>query len=131
MRSAISKGVEMDSDSNTSMQSLKDAMQSFVDERAWGPFHNPKNLASSICIEAAELLEPFQWLSPDEASNMARSDEGFRSVVCDEMADVLLYLFSLANVMNVDLSQSVLKKIDKNKLKYPAERFLGSYRARY
>jgi dCTP diphosphatase len=120
----------MQSDSNTPMQTLKDAMKSFVDERSWAVFHNPKNLASSVCIEAAELLEAFQWLSQEEASAMACSDQVFRTAVADEMADVLLYVLSLANVMNIDLTHSVLQKLEKNRLKYPPERFAGDYRGR-
>lgn len=122
--------LEKKADSNTSLQTLKDAMQTFVDERAWNEFHNPKNLAASVSIEAAELLEQFQWLTLPESMEKALSDESFRGEVSDELADVFLYLLALANVMQLDISEAVLKKLEKNRIKYPVGKFYGDYRGK-
>lgn len=95
------------------MQNLIDKIIQFRDERGWKPYHNEKDLAISISLEANELLENFQWKSSEEALKL--SGENIR----EEMADVLIYLLQLAEKMNVDLEEEVLKKIEKNALKYP------------
>lgn len=102
-------------------------MQKFVEERNWEGFHNTKNLAASISIEAAELLELFQWLDTSEAESKADSDVEFRENISDEMADVILYVLSLANRLNLDVSLSVRNKLEKNRRKYPASEFKGKF----
>lgn len=94
-------------------------LQGFTDERAWAGFHNPKNLAMALSVEAAELLECYQWLSPEQATALTNSDPG-RAAVADEMADVLLYLMQLASVTGIDLEQALEHKFAKNAAKYPA-----------
>ncbi len=84
----------------------------FRDERDWLKYHNPKDLSISICIESAELLELFQWRD-DEIVSKERLKE--------EMADVLIYLLSLADVTDIDLIEAVIEKLEKNKIKYPKE----------
>jgi len=96
-------------------------MQDFVIERDWQRFHTPKNLAGSVSIEAAELVELFQWMTTEEASERAKSDETLRGEIADEMADVFLYLLSMANALNIDLAKSTFSKIEKNNIKYPVE----------
>lgn len=109
----------MDDDEKTTITALKAAMQKFVSERNWEAFHVPKNLSLSIAIEAAEIMELYQWLTPEEALDVSLNDPEFREKVSDEIADVFLYLISLANVLGIDMSQSVTKKLAKNRLKYP------------
>jgi len=99
------------------LDDLARALQRFADERAWGPFHAPKNLACALSVEAAELLEHFQWLT--EAQSRALSPE-HKTAVAHEMADVLLYLVQLATQLDVDLLATAREKMRLNALKYPA-----------
>jgi NTP pyrophosphatase (non-canonical NTP hydrolase) len=105
--------------------SLRALVRQFVDERDWDQFHTPKNLASALSVEAAELLEHFQWLKTGEAAELgdARVLE-----VRHEMADVLVYLVRLADKLDVDLVQAVEEKMVLNRLKYPAKRVRGDAR---
>ena len=108
-------------DDKTTVQHLRNLMQEFVVERDWTKFHTPKNLAGSVAIEASELLELFQWLTTEDATERAKGDQEFRTKIGDEMADVLLYLLSLANALNIDVSTATINKIEKNKIKYPVK----------
>jgi NTP pyrophosphatase (non-canonical NTP hydrolase) len=101
-------------------------MRAWVAARQWEKYHLPKNLAASVTIEAGELLELFQWLTPEEVSAKCKDDQ-FRMAVSEEMCDVLMYLVSLANAMNIDLASAVEHKMQKNEKKYPAEKFQGHY----
>jgi dCTP diphosphatase len=114
-------------DDVTTIGVLKDKVRAFVTERSWERFHTPKNLVMGLAVEAAELMEPFLWLRAEESVRMA-SDPQALSAVADEMADVACYLLSLALVLNIDLSQAILSKIDKNAIKYPADQYRGRYR---
>ena len=96
------------------LEKLKNKVLQFVDDRDWDQFHSPDNLAKSISIEAAELLECFQW-----------GNEYELEAVTDEMADVFIYLLDLANKLNVDLIDIADKKMDKNALKYPVDKAKG------
>lgn len=110
------------SDQDTTLQELKERMAQFVQERDWGQFHTPKNLSMSIAIEAAELMEHFQWLTVEESTNLnveALADIG------EELADIVIYSLSLANVLGLDLSATVLAKMAKNIRKYPKEKVRG------
>ena len=98
------------------MENLKKAFREFNDERDWHQFPPPDNLAKSICIEAAELLECFQWSAEDFA----------KEHVCEELADVLSYCIMLADAIDVDINEIVLAKIEKNRLKYPVQKSKGS-----
>lgn len=109
------------------VQELSEAVRDFVEERSWGKYHNPKDIAISIAIEAGELLELFQWKSETDSSNLV-SDPARMANVKDELADVLIYCFSLANKLNVDVSEVMLAKIGKNRSKYPIEKIKGSYK---
>ena len=90
----------------------------FRDVRGWKKYHNPKDLAASIVIEASELLEIFQWVSEEESYDVAR-----RNIerVREEVADILIYLIYLADVLQIDLEYAVLEKLKKNEEKYPVE----------
>lgn len=96
----------------------------FIEERDWEQFHSPKNLAMSVAIEAAELMEVFQWLDPQQAERVG-ADPELKVQVEEEAADVFCYLLSLSNRVGFDLGEALLKKIEKNAVKYPADRFRG------
>lgn len=115
-------------DPSTTIRQLRDAMQQFVDEREWRPFHDPKNLAMSISIEAAELMEHFQWLRSEQLAAL-RSDPAQMQQIREELADIVCYVLSFANAMEIDLSQAVSDKLVKNAVKYPADQFRGRFRA--
>ena len=104
---------------------LRDELRAFAGERDWDQFHTPKNLASALSVEAAELLEPFQWLKTGELSEL---DERTREAVRHELADVLMYLVLLADKLDVDLMVAASEKLAQNRLKYPAEKVRGDSR---
>jgi NTP pyrophosphatase (non-canonical NTP hydrolase) len=114
-------------DSTTTIENLKQQMAEFVRVRDWEKYHRPKNLAMSVAIEAAELMEHFQWLTHEEAEG-ALLDEAVRQEVAGEMADVLAYLLSLANAMGIDLSAAFDAKMRRTELKYPADLVRGHYK---
>lgn len=104
---------------------LRDRLRFFAEARDWDQFHSPKNLAAALSVEAAELLEHFQWLK--EADSFALSPEK-RAEVAEEIADVLLYLVRLADKLDIDVHDAALRKIDVNAQKYPADKARGSMR---
>ena len=107
------------------MDELVNAVLAFRDERDWRQFHNPKDLAISISLEAAELLEPFQWKTPAEVAAFLYSEE-HRQRVGDEMADVLILLISMADVVGVDLVAAAHRKLAENARKYPVDLAKGN-----
>jgi len=111
-------------DNVTTLATLKEAVRQFAAERAWEPFHSPKNLAMGMACEAAELMEHFLWVDND-ASRQVRNDSQKLAEVADEMADVANYLLNMSNVLGIDLSDAIVKKIAKNAIKYPADRWHG------
>jgi len=113
-------------DSTTTVTDLKKLIAGFVAERAWEPFHDPKNLSASIAIEAAELMEHFQWLRSDELDSV-KDDPGKLSAIREELADILAYVLSFASRMNIDLSAALHAKMEKNTRKYPAAQFRGRF----
>lgn len=113
-------------DSTTPIQHLKDAMRSFVDERDWRQFHSPKNLSMSLAIEAAELMEHFQWIDVS-ASRQVKDDPAKLAAIGEELADVLTYAVALANELDLDISDIIEAKMRKNAIKYPAAEFRGRY----
>ena len=114
------------SDSSTSLADLRGLVRRFVDERDWRQFHSPKNLSMSLAIEAAELMEHFQWIDSAESRRVA-DDPAKLAAVRDEIADVLCYLLALANELDLDLSTAASDKMIKNAVKYPAEQSRGKY----
>jgi dCTP diphosphatase len=104
---------------------LRDELRKFADERDWDQYHSPKNLASALAVEAAELLECFQWLTEDQSRNLAPADlEKARH----EMADVLNYLVRLADKLDVNLLEAAAEKIALNARKYPVDKARGNAR---
>jgi len=114
-------------DQTTNVADLRRAVAEFVDARDWRQFHNPKNLAMSIAIEAAELMEHFQWLDLPVSGRIGESPRDIGDIR-EELADVLCYALSLANVLEIDVSTALHEKLVKNNAKYPAERFRGRFK---
>lgn len=97
------------------MEEIINELMNFQRERDWKKFHTPENLAKSISIEAAELLEHFQWQKEYDDSEVA-----------DELADVLIYCIYMANAMDFDIKEIILNKMAKNALKYPVDKSRGN-----
>jgi dCTP diphosphatase len=113
-------------DQQTTLSELRELVRQFVAERDWQQFHTPKNLSMSLAIEAAELMEHFQWLSP-EASRQVALQPHKLAEVGEELADVLCYGLALANELGLDVAEAVRDKMEKNRKKYPADTFRGRY----
>lgn len=105
-------------DRQTTVGELRDAVQKFVSARNWEVYHNPKNLASSIAIEAAEIMEHFQWGTIDEGRDLMKDDDA-RAEVADELADVMIYCLSFANASGIDVSEAIMKKLARNETRFP------------
>ena len=99
----------------------------FVAERAWEPFHDAKNLSASIAIEAAELMEHFQWLRSDQLDSVCE-DAKAMAEVREELADITAYLLSFASKMGIDVASALDEKMRKNAVKYPVDRFRGRFK---
>jgi NTP pyrophosphatase (non-canonical NTP hydrolase) len=99
------------------MVQLRDELREFCAARDWHQYHTPKNLVMALSVEAAELVEHFQWSTAEESCNL---DADKRSAVADEIADVLIYLVELADVLGIDPIAAAHAKIVKNAVKYPA-----------
>ena len=111
--------------SELDVQALQRALQRFADARDWEQFHAPKNLAAALSVEAAELLEIFQWL--DEAQSRAVvPGHPLHDRVAEEIADVQIYLLRLADKVGVDIDAAVRHKITRNEEKYPPEKARGN-----
>jgi dCTP diphosphatase len=113
-------------DTTTTIAELKELVREFVDQRDWRQFHAPKNLSMSLCIEAAELMEHFQWISAEESRRVA-DDRARLAAVGDELADVLCYALAMSNELGLDLSAAIRRKMRKNERKYPAAEYRGRY----
>ena len=114
-------------DSSTTIAELKDLVERFVAERDWQPFHDPKNLSASIAIEAAELMEHFQWLRIDELASV-KKDEKAMCEIREEVADIAAYLLSFAYAMGIDIASALEHKMEKNAEKYPVEKYRGKFK---
>ncbi len=101
---------------------LQERLRKFAHERDWEQFHSPKNLAMALTVEAGELQEIFQWLTEQQSSDL---DVQQRQHVQEEMADVLLYLCRLADVMDIDLQAAAISKLERNAEKYPCGQVRG------
>ena len=106
-----------------SLENLRARINAFVAEREWAQFHTPKNLAMAMIVEAAELVEQFQWDTPSESQQLSPEK---REAVAHELADTFVYLLRLAEVLEIDLIEAANKKIALNALKYPVEQAKGS-----
>jgi NTP pyrophosphatase (non-canonical NTP hydrolase) len=120
-----SKGSKMN-DPKTTVAELRELVRSFVAARDWQQFHSPKNLTMALSIEASELMEHFQWITP-EASRELGKDVGKLEAVSEELADIVCYALAIANELEIDVSQAVRDKMEKNERKYPADEYRGKY----
>ena len=105
------------------MAGLAAELRRFAEEREWDQFHSPKNLSMALSVEVAELVEHFQWLSQEESRNIAGEK---REEVAEEIGDVLIYLARLSDTLGIDPVASALRKIEKNRGKYPVEKSRGN-----
>jgi NTP pyrophosphatase (non-canonical NTP hydrolase) len=104
---------------------LRAVVRAFAEERDWDQFHTPKNLSAALCVEAAELLEHFQWVQRGDAAELGGAK---LEQVRHEMADVLVYLVRLADKLDIDLNAAVRDKMVLNRAKYPADKVRGDAR---
>ncbi|MBT8071857.1 MAG: nucleotide pyrophosphohydrolase [Gammaproteobacteria bacterium] len=107
------------------IQTLKQQLRDFADSRDWDQFHSPKNLAMALSVEAAEIVEHFQWLTQEQSRNLSQDklDE-----VASELADTFIYLIRLADKLDIDLLSAADAKIELNGNKYPVDRSRGNAR---
>ena len=113
-------------DAATTLAELKARIQAFIDERDWRQFHDPKNLAMSIAIETAELMEHFQWVRSEDLHAIRRDPEKMQEIR-EELADLTIFAVSFANAMEIDFAEAIERKLLKNARKYPVERYKGRY----
>ena len=108
----------------TDIKTLTEKITLFCDERNWAQFHNHKDMALSLVLEASEVLEHFQWKSQDEVDVHVKT---CKNEISEELADVAIYLFELADNLQIDLSDAIQKKLEINAKKYPVERATGTH----
>ncbi|OGO19152.1 MAG: NTP pyrophosphohydrolase [Chloroflexi bacterium RBG_16_48_8] len=108
-------------DHETCNNELHVAVQRFITERNWDRYHTPKNLAMSIAIEAAELMEHFQWVTNEQSIEIIQDDVA-RVQVADELADILIYCLSFLNKIDVDINTAILRKLRRDEDRYPIGR---------
>ncbi|HUW81759.1 MAG TPA: nucleotide pyrophosphohydrolase [Phycisphaerae bacterium] len=113
-------------DQETTLAQLRGAVAEFVRARDWEQFHDPKNLAMSIAIEAAELMELFQWYRSDQLPETL-GESHLRQRIQEELADVTCFVLSFANALDIDLSSAVRQKLHQNARKYPVEQYRGRF----
>ncbi len=119
-------GVSRMNDTDTTIATLKELVRDFRNRRDWEQFHSPKNLSISIAIEAAELMEEFQWLSSEESQQLRQDEEGLTRLG-EELADIIIYCLSFANSLDIDVTTAVMDKLSKNARKYPEDQYRGRY----
>ncbi|GMR04073.1 MAG: nucleotide pyrophosphohydrolase [Gammaproteobacteria bacterium] len=106
----------------TDLDELKERLRQFTAERDWEQFHSPKNLSMALIVEAAELVEHFQWLTEAQSAHLTPDE---LSAVEEEMADVFIYLTRLSDILGVDLLDAARRKIERNEKKYPVDQVRG------
>jgi dCTP diphosphatase len=105
------------------LQELRDILQRFAAERDWDQFHSPKNLASALVVEAAELLEHFQWITEEQSKQLSPPA---KARVAEELADILIYLVRVADKLDIELLPAAREKIKKNADRYPIDKARGN-----
>jgi dCTP diphosphatase len=111
--------------SDESLKNLQKAIRKFCDDRDWDQFHNPKDLSISLALEAAEVMEHFQWKNTEEMESHVKKN---KKEVGDELADVFYWVLLLANKLDIDLVSAFKEKMLKNAEKYPIEKSKGSHK---
>ena len=114
----------MAADDTTTLAELKALVADFRDERDWAQFHHPKDLAISISIEAAELLELFQWKSAEEIHRALQDPDRHRRLT-EEVADIVVYCLNMSDTVGFDLATAISEKLERNSEKYPVEKARG------
>ena len=112
-------------DNTTTVQDLKTVVEDFVEERDWAQFHSPKNLSMALAIEASELMDLFKWKTVEEAQEEMK--DKLLEDATDELADIMIYAIAFANRNGIDIAKAVTSKTEKNKAKYPADKFKGKF----
>ena len=112
-------------DNSTNIQEIKEKIKKFISERDWEKFHHPKELAISLSLEAAELLELFQWKEKQSLEDLKKDKELMRKLK-EELADIMIYAIDVANYTDIDISDAIIEKLKKNAEKYPLEKSKGS-----
>ncbi len=112
-------------DKNTTLEDLKVMAAKFRDERDWAQFHNPKQIAEAIAIEAGELLELMLWKTGEETAEQFKTDPEYRERVQDELADVIQFCLLFAEENDIDITQATIEKLQKSGKKYPVEKAKG------
>lgn len=107
------------------IKEIKKILLDFREERDWTKFHDPKNLAEAISIESSELLELFLWKDKDDIYKKIREDNSYKTEISDELSDVIICCFQMANTLNLDIENGILTKLEKVKIKYPIEKAKG------
>ena len=115
------------SDTSKTLADLTTAVLAFRDARDWKQFHTPKNLSAALAIEAGELQETLLWKTDEQISDVLTVPEG-REKIADEIADVMLYAMLFADATGIDPSDAIIRKLEKNNVKYPVEWSKGSIR---
>jgi NTP pyrophosphatase (non-canonical NTP hydrolase) len=100
------------------LRALQRRLAAFAEARDWQPYHTPKNLASALSVEASELVEIFQWLTPEESARVMEDPQSAHRVA-DEVADVLAYLLQFCTVLGIDAPAALSAKIDRNERRFP------------
>ena len=101
------------------IEDLTTTIREFAQQRDWERFHTPKNLAMALSVEVAELVELFQWLTPEESATLVDTPEG-RAAIEDEIADIAIYLLRIADVLSVDVERVARAKLERNQQRFPA-----------
>ena len=114
-------------DATTTLEDLKAIMREFVAQRHWHKYHTPKNLSMAAACEVGELMELFQWLTPEESMSRLKDEPAFKKAVGEELTDSLMFLISFANACDIDIAAAIEKKMEKNRKKYPPELCKGHY----
>ena len=109
----------------TTIGELSSLVADFISRRDWNKYHTPKNLAMSISIEAAEIMELFQWVTNEEASENVQNDPSVKIALEDELADVMIYCLSMANTCDIDIAHSIRRKLTENEIRFPVEIVTG------
>ncbi len=112
-------------DDKTTVQDLKTVVEDFVEERDWAQFHSPKNLSMALAVEASELMDLFKWKTVEEAQEEMKGK--LLEDATDELADIMIYAIAFANRNGIDIAKAVTSKTEKNKAKYPADKFKGRF----
>jgi len=120
--------VVRDRESNVDMNQLRDHLRDFVARRGWEPHHSPKNLAAALSVEAAELLEHFQWLTEEQSRKL---NDAKLAEVSQEIGDVLIYLVRLSDELGIDPLVAAFEKSALNEIRYPADEARGKIRKRH